>query len=694
MSLMRYFRKTNIRSLLAILISLRTLAEASGQTASDSTKSVVLDEVVVEAYERSSNLREVPAPMAYIGGRRFNQFASFSIVPALQTMPGVRMEERSPGSYRINIRGSAARAPFGVRNVKVYYNDLPLTNPGGQTYLNQLGFYNFGSLEVIKGPGGSLYGAGTGGVMLIDHLNEDELPGVQLAYTTGSFNHHQGYLSLTAASGNSRSKLDVQHQQSEGFRSHSALRRDVVSWSGKHELGKGSLLRTTFLYGDLLYETPGALTADEDARDPKASRSGSAVFPGAEEARATVHQKTILAGGSYRQNLFSLLESKTVLYGSYTLLDNPTVQNYGKIVEPAFGGRQVFSYATGVGAGRLQLEAGGELQRGITSANVLDNKAGEADTLRQSYEVDNSLALVFMQTSFDWQGWALVAGVSVNQLQVGYESSYPVAMPRRDYSFRNILAPRVAFKKSWKQFVVYASVARGFTPPATEELFPSGGQVNAGLAAEEGISYDLGLRGRKGNLNWDIGLFRFVLEDAIVQRRNAGGGAFYVNAGGVLQHGVETSLNYAILRDGGTISRSNLRLAHTYHHFRYQAFARDTTDYGGNRLPGVPEHSLSAGLEVVVRGGLVGVINWLYMDKLPLNDANTVYADSWQVLGFQLEYRKSFNNHYAARFYGGVENIFDERYSLGNDVNGFGGRYFNAAPGRNLYLGVSLMRGH
>ena len=77
------------------------------------------------------------------------------------------MEERSPGSYRINIRGSSLRSPFGVRNVKVYWNDIPVTDAGGNTYFNQFAWNNFSSIEVVKGPVGSMYGAGTGGLLIM-----------------------------------------------------------------------------------------------------------------------------------------------------------------------------------------------------------------------------------------------------------------------------------------------------------------------------------------------------------------------------------------------------------------------------------------------------------------------------------------------------------------------------------------------
>jgi iron complex outermembrane receptor protein len=38
----------------------------------------------------------------------------------------------------------------------------------------------------------------------------------------------------------------------------------------------------------------------------------------------------------------------------------------------------------------------------------------------------------------------------------------------------------------------------------------------------------------------------------------------------------------------------------------------------------------------------------------------------------------------------GIDNVFDVRYSLGNDFNAAAGRYYNAAPGRNYYAGLSL----
>ena len=152
-----------------ILLLLQANILLAQQTSKDSVQ--ILEEVTVKAYEQNRKLMQVPAAIAVISKPQLLRFTNTNILPALNNNPGIRMEERSPGSYRLNIRGSSLRSPFGVRNVKTYYNDIPYTDPGGNTYLNQLGFYNIQSAEVIKGPGSSLYGAGTGGVLLLKNVS-------------------------------------------------------------------------------------------------------------------------------------------------------------------------------------------------------------------------------------------------------------------------------------------------------------------------------------------------------------------------------------------------------------------------------------------------------------------------------------------------------------------------------------------
>ena len=132
----------------------------------------------------------------------------------MNSTPGVRMEERSPASYRMNIRGSTLRSPFGVRNVKVYLDDIPFTDAGGNTYLNQLSYYNFNSIEVLKGPGGSLYGAGTGGAILIHSQPPVWQRGFDATALGGSYGLFNADLQLRVGKENFQNTLSYSHQNS------------------------------------------------------------------------------------------------------------------------------------------------------------------------------------------------------------------------------------------------------------------------------------------------------------------------------------------------------------------------------------------------------------------------------------------------------------------------------------------------
>jgi iron complex outermembrane receptor protein len=53
-------------------------------------------------------------------------------------------------------------------------------------------------------------------------------------------------------------------------------------------------------------------------------------------------------------------------------------------------------------------------------------------------------------------------------------------------------------------------------------------------------------------------------------------------------------------------------------------------------------------------------------------------------------YRHRFSKKFSIEIWAGAGNIGDATYSLGNDINAFGDRYYNAAPGRNYYGGILL----
>jgi iron complex outermembrane receptor protein len=59
-------------------------------------------------------------------------------------------------------------------------------------------------------------------------------------------------------------------------------------------------------------------------------------------------------------------------------------------------------------------------------------------------------------------------------------------------------------------------------------------------------------------------------------------------------------------------------------------------------------------------------------------------------LGGKLGWKRIVQQKYSFNFFAGTDNLFDATYSLGNDINAPGDRYYNAASGRNYYVGISF----
>jgi iron complex outermembrane recepter protein len=661
----------------------------SGAQTPDSIKETQLPEVVIKAFEQNRRLRDIPAAVNYIGRQSLERFSPSSIVMAVNTTPGVRMEERSPGSYRFNIRGSSLRSPFGVRNVKIYYNDIPITDPGGHTYLNQLGYYNFNSIEIIKGPGSSLYGAGTGGVLLIESINEAQQPSVFAEYAAGSYGLRNIYGSVATAHEKWVSRIGFQHQTADGYRDHSELKRDVLSWNSLYRPDEKHELKTTFLYGSLFYETPGALTLAEYHSNPQMARPGGFGFPGAEQAAASVTQKSFLAGISYHQQFNSQWQNKTVAYGMFTELRNPTVRNYGKSAEPHTGARTVFKFQQLLTKAVINWDLGGEWQQGFPSVSIHKNAGGNQDSLQSYDEMNNRQYFLFTQASADIDNWILTAGASWNKLRVRLERFQPASLGKQTRNFNNELAPRFSVAKKLENITVYTSVSKGFSPPTTAELTPSGSAINLGLNAEQGWNYDLGLKGGFQNgLYIDINAFIFSLNNTIVQRRDAGGGDYFVNAGKTKQHGVETYISYPFLQSNAFTKNALFWLCHTWHNFHYKSFEQLNNDFSGKALPAEAPHTISTGFDFMANNGLLGNIAYYFSGKVPLNDANTEFAAAYHLLSAKLGYEKWLKQIMRIKFFAGIENLLDQNYSLGNDINGFGGRYYNAAAERTYYAAL------
>ncbi|MBI3482497.1 MAG: TonB-dependent receptor, partial [Bacteroidetes bacterium] len=543
-----------------LLLSFQLSAQ---QIQKDSTK--ILDEVVVKAYQYNRSLKESPVALGIATEKDFNRFNNSSVVSTMNTIPGVRMEERSPGSYRFSIRGSTLRSPFGVRNVKFYWNGLPLTDGGGNTYLNLLDFDAFGRAEIIKGPGASLYGAGTGGVVLLNNPFARQNQ-IQLSTSGGSFGLQRYQTSGTFGNSKRRIFVNYAHQQLDGYRQQSAMKRDALNVEGKFSLTEKSGLRVSLFYADLYYQTPGGLTLTQYNSDPRQARPPGA-FGGAIQQQAAIYNKTIYGSSTYERQWNSHWSSRIGAYGSYTDFTNPSILNYERRTEQNLGGRTDTRYEFEKQSWKGKLTVGVEYQYFYSPLADYGNRNGVRDTIQTDDRLTSNSLLAFVQAEFDLPNnfYATIGG-STNFLKYKFNrlSGLPAGNYRRNFDPE--LSPRFALiKKINESFSAFGSVSKGFSPPTQAEVRPSTGVYNNTLSPEQGINYEVGLRGSIWkNFSFDVVAYDFELAQAIVSQKNIFNVDYFINAGSTSQKGVETFLSYQTVSAPQFISYLRAWVSYTF----------------------------------------------------------------------------------------------------------------------------------
>lgn len=655
---------------------------------SDSTR--LLEEVIVNAYQSNRPVSEVAAAIGVMNEKELSRFANSSLLPAANTIPGVRMEERSPGSYRFSIRGSSLRSPFGVRNVKFYWNGLPLTDGGGNTYLNLLDFNSIGSMEIIKGPGASLYGAGTGGVVLLESpdIKHDQL---QLAAVAGSYGLQQYHVSASIHKENWDATLKSTLQQADGYREQSEMNRRSTHLDINCTVNENNILSATFFTSRLNYETPGGLNQAQYDENARQARPATSTTPGAVDQQAAVENLTTYMGLSHEVQWSSNLSTRTGFYGSVTDFNNPTIRNYEIRDEKNGGMRTATRYTLDKDMWKAMFTAGAELQFFKSDVSVYGNDKGTKTTLQTLDELNAQQYLLFAQSEIDLPyQFYLTIGASWNELNYTDQQSVTAFNLLRK-KFDADISPRIALlKKINSSISVYTNISRGFSPPTFAEALPSSGVFNPDLTAERGVSYEAGLRGTLfADLEYDVAVYDFQLKEAIVIQRAADGAEYFVNAGSTSQKGIEGRLSWNKTMDNQWINNLHIWSSTTVNHYRFKRYEQSGVDYSGNTLTGVAPTIIIAGLDIYSKAGLYLNVNVNYTDHISLSDAAAQYASDFVLLGARAGLRKNTGKR-SYDFFCGMDNALNQKYSLGNDLNAIGGRYYNVAPGRNFYGGLKI----
>jgi iron complex outermembrane recepter protein len=682
---------------------LMAVAQVDSAAATTPTSTALATATVV-GYGQQVPLRRLAASVGIIDSLALRRFPDGALGAAVNTLPGVRWEERATASFRLSIRGSTLRSPFGVRNVKVYYHDIPFTEAGGSTPLNLLDPAPIGRIEVLKGPAGSTYGAGTGGVVRFE--NRAARPGTHAAVgvTVGSYGLRRVTATVETRTAGTALRAQYVRQTLDGYRAQSAMRRDVLTLDAElrpaADSGAAPTLAVHALYTDLDYQIPGGLTRAQFAADPRQARPDAGPGrPGTVTQRAGYASRTGLLGLTHTAALRRAGTLTSTLYGTGTAIATPFLVDLERSTAIGGGGRMVWRQRLALAGSTLRLAAGGEFQAGFERASNYQNLGGNPGLLRYDDEIRTATGFGFVQVDYELPAALLLTvGASYNRLHLGItraSAGYTVA---RD--FRPEASPRVALLKDLGAHLsVFASVSTGFSPPSDEEVRPSDGSLNRTLRAERSTSYEIGARGTAlhERLTFEVSAYRLELRQTIVARPDTLGTQRFTNAGTTHQLGLEAALSAWLVRPPSvTPTATSLRAwtSFAYQHYRFGTYQNvDGLDFSGRRLPGTAPQTLTAGLDLTVPHGFYVLPSVSHQARLPLNEANSAYSAGYWTLSTRAGYRHRFIGYGELEIFGSIDNATDTRYSLGPDLNAFGERYYQSAPGRSFSVGVVISGG-
>lgn len=616
--------------------------------------------------------------------------AQLSLNESLQTVPGVFA--LNPYNYaqdsRIAIRGFGARSDFGIRGIRLIVDGIPATLPDGQGGVDGIDLGSAEAIEIIRGPAAAIYGPASGGVIRVQTESAPSMPFTELRMLGGSYGLFRTQFKAGAAEGPWNVLVSASHLDFEGYRANSRTENTAVNARIRRGFEDGSELVAVVNAIDYpVQDDPGGLTLAEFKADPRQARARNLQYDSGEAVR---QQKL---GFTYRRP-FSDTESLQL----HAFLVNRDFANKlpftdgGQVSFDRLYGGTGFRYAFGGEA--LRWVVGSEIGLQADARKNYDNLDGDRGplALEQDEDVTNWGSFMASEWSVS-ESLSLSAALRYDEVRFDVDDDFLADGDDSGAQTFRETSPMLGFL--WQplpELSVFANWTRSFETPTTTELDnPTGGGFNSGLESQTAETIELGLRARLSEMPWrpelELSVFSIDVEDALVPFELPAfpGREFYRNAGSTVKDGLE-----AVFRVEPT-ERLTAAISYTYSDFRYDKYTTGGSDFGGNRLPGVPEHFANLRLRYADPSGLSLIWNTRIVGALEADDANTTEVSGYSFSDLRISWERDIND-WTFELFAGVNNLFDKSYPANIRINAFGGRYYEPAPERNGYAGIRLRR--
>lgn len=673
-----------------------------------------LPEVSVTATRTEREVKDVPASVQVIGEEKLGQKPMFNLSDALSGTPGVNITSRNQGyDTRLIIRDGGLKAPFGIREIMILLNGVPITDPDSLTRLDFVDTSLIERIEVVKGPNSTLWGVNaSGGVVNVITKSPFERKGGHIKLGVGDFNtqNYNFYYSAPLGRGFYLGFNVSRRQADNSWREWNKFSTTQISLQPYYMFSDGGTWENYISYTKADLQLPGTLVV-RGGNNP-VDQWSEFINTGKVPRTADPWKHS----GRYSEIIF--LSSKlTKTIGSFEFI--PLVYlNHWQHYHPVTGSiNDADTWVYGTDFQVNQKHSFGILTAGFTIrqdnqktdyykyrdvsivrnriVSTLSDKKGD---LLQKQERKTSLIGVFLQESIQRGNWIVDLGIRADRVsfdisgykwgdydfQAGNYRNCPnpqienCGEYKREKTY-SILSPRIGISYKISPWMsLYGTISTGSNTPSTSEMLS-----NPDLKLTRVVNYETGLKVRHKRISLDTALYTMDVKDEVV-RIIEGGISRFVNAGKTQKKGFELSLFYEL------VDNFNIGASYTYSDYKFKEFSEPVrvgnqtinVSRNGNRLPYIPMHQYSLFASYKHPSGFRFLVQSDTWGEYYMDNANSEKYEGYQfvtsvTLGYQ---RKNMDISLM------VSNLFNERYANEVTKDTSGVKRYVPAPPRNFLV--------
>ena len=643
----------------------------------------------VTATRSARRTRDVPQAIAVVGKEQIADKIVFNMKDVVAGTPGVLIDSKNGGyDARLLIRGAGLKASYGVREIMVLRDGVPLTDPDSFTRLDFVDMQDIERVEIAKGPGNLFSPGSAGGAIQILSRSVFD-PGADTARASlGTFGSGTAHLRTSrTVAGNALALTASYRQQDNQWRLWNEFSTLQASLKHGIALGEGGTVESEVAYTQADAQLPGVMDKALYDTFVQTGEQKATSEPWKDSGR---YSKILFANSKLEQRVGDLVLKPRVYYTQWTHLHPVTgsinetanwTRTLGTDLEAQHGHQLLGVDGTLVAGVTAKAEWNDDERRyeyrdvttaptGRITATLSDAKGALMETKSQQNLLLGAFAqetlrphervLVDLGLRFD-RSWFNIDQDETTRYDYALGYYVPGAGASTTDKTFDLPAPKAGVSvRVTKILSVYASVARASQTPSQNEIV-----ANPDLDLSVTTSYEAGVKVRASSATLDLAGYWMDVTDEIVQLL-VDGENVYQNAGETRKKGVEVAASVRIfggLEAGASYAYSD------YRYVSFQELVRGVpVDRSGNRLPFVPQHQYGA------------FASWRHPSGLRLRAQANTWGEYWLDSANSETYPGyAFLTSLGAAWAFGrhevvldVENALDQRYAMEvkKDVNG------------------------